>query len=104
VLTLPSFTEGSALVTFEGRASGCVLAVSDAAGAPASHRVDALIHHSGDEAALSEHFDVLASNPSLWDKLRVASLRGRSELSWDHAGKLLTDVYAGLLKLSSPAR
>ena len=33
VLVLPSVEEGSALVTYEARASGCVLAVSDAAAA-----------------------------------------------------------------------
>jgi hypothetical protein len=33
VLVLPSIEEDSALVTYDARASGCVLLVSDAAGA-----------------------------------------------------------------------
>ena len=33
VLVLPSLEEGSALVTYEARACGCVLAVSDRSGA-----------------------------------------------------------------------
>ena len=43
VLVLPSFEEGSALVTYEGRACGCVLVISDRAGAPAEAGVDALV-------------------------------------------------------------
>ena len=44
VMVLPSFEEGSALVTYEGRACGCVLAISDRTGAPAENGVDALVH------------------------------------------------------------
>ena len=60
VMVLPSFEEGSALVTYEGRACGCVLVISDRAGAPAEDGVDALVHAAGDGAALTGHLRALA--------------------------------------------
>ena len=45
---LASLTEGSALVTFEAQGSGCVLCVSDAAGADCRPGLDALVHPAGD--------------------------------------------------------
>ena len=61
VLVLPSMEEGSALVTYEARACGCVLAVSDRAGAPCSHGVDALVHPAGDVRVLGEQLLALAA-------------------------------------------
>ena len=55
ILTLPSIEEGSALVTSEARGSGCVLLVSDAAGAICQHGVNALVHAAGDVETLSGH-------------------------------------------------
>ena len=44
ILVLPSIEEGSALVTSEARGSGCVLLVSEAAGAICKHMENALVH------------------------------------------------------------
>ena len=47
ILVLPSIEEGSALVTYDARGSGCVLLVSDAAGASCTHGENALVHSGG---------------------------------------------------------
>ena len=70
VLVLPSLEEGSALVTYEARACGCVLVVSDRAGAACTDGVDALVHPAGDRAALAAHLRALHDDPGLLDRLR----------------------------------
>jgi glycosyltransferase involved in cell wall biosynthesis len=97
VLTLPSVEEGSALVTYEARACGCVLAVSDRTGAVCEDGVDALVHRSGDQEALTAHLRALADDRELRERLRSASLAGAGELSWSAAGGVLAGVYAAAL-------
>ncbi|HVB57961.1 MAG TPA: glycosyltransferase family 4 protein [Candidatus Acidoferrales bacterium] len=93
ILVLPTIEEGSALVTSEARGSGCVLLVSNAAGAICSHMEDALVHNAGDVAALSYHITMLHENRALLKKLRAASLRTINEITWASAGKILLNVY-----------
>jgi glycosyltransferase involved in cell wall biosynthesis len=93
VLVLPSLEEGSALVTYEARACGCVLAVSDRAGAPCSDGRDGLLHAAGDEDALARQLRALAEEPGLLARLRAASLAGAPELTWARAGAALADAY-----------
>jgi glycosyltransferase involved in cell wall biosynthesis len=97
VLVLPSVEEGSALVTYEARASGCVLVVSNHSGAVCSDGVDALVHPAGDEAALAGHLRALAEDRDLLRRLRAASLAGAGELTWSAAGRALLDAYAAAL-------
>jgi glycosyltransferase involved in cell wall biosynthesis len=97
VLVLPSLEEGSALVTYEARACGCVLAVSDRSGAACTDGVDALVHPAGDVAALTEHLRALAGNRELLDRLRAAGLARAPELTWSQAGRVLADAYAAAL-------
>jgi glycosyltransferase involved in cell wall biosynthesis len=97
VLVLPSFEEGSALVTYEGRACGCVLAISDRTGAPAEDGVDALIHSAGDAAALAGHLRGLATDHELLERLRNASLERARHLTWADAGRALADAYGAAL-------
>jgi glycosyltransferase involved in cell wall biosynthesis len=94
VLVLPSLEEGSALVTYEARACGCVLVVSDHSGAPCADGVDALVHPAGDVAALTAHLRTLAHDRELLARLRAASLDGAGELTWSDAGRSLIDAYA----------
>jgi glycosyltransferase involved in cell wall biosynthesis len=94
VLVLPSVEEGSALVTYEARACGCVLAVSDRTGAVAVDGEDALVHAAGDAAALTAHLRRLAEDPALLRRLRAASLAGVPELTWARAGEVLAGAYA----------
>jgi glycosyltransferase involved in cell wall biosynthesis len=97
VLVLPSLEEGSALVTYEARACGCVLMVSDAAGARCSHLVEGLVHRGRDVDELREQFDRLVSEPGLLDRLRAASLAGASNFTWERAAQRLVTVYRDLL-------
>jgi glycosyltransferase involved in cell wall biosynthesis len=97
VLVLPSIEEGSALVTSEARGCGCVLVVSDAAGAICKHMVNALVHHVGDVKALTEHITMLHDNPDFLEKLRAESIRTASELTWAKAGEKLLETYRTIL-------
>jgi glycosyltransferase involved in cell wall biosynthesis len=97
VLVLPSIEEGSALVTYEARASGCVLMVSDAAGARCEHMVDGLVHKSRDVATIRAQFDMLSDDAALLERLRAASLAGVPALTWQAAAKRLASAYRNCL-------
>jgi hypothetical protein len=92
-LVLPSLAEGSALVTYEARACGCVLLVSNAAGAVCEHNKNALVHKPGDVATLRKHIDMLASDRNFLLRLRNNSIAGVSELTWDKAADCLVRAY-----------
>jgi glycosyltransferase involved in cell wall biosynthesis len=96
-LVLPSFEEGSALVTYEARACGCVLVISDRSGAPAEPGVDALVHRAGDQAGLERDLLSLASDSELRARVRAASLARVGELTWTAAGARLVEAYAEAL-------
>lgn len=98
VLLLPTLEEGSALVTYEARASGCVLLVSDAAGAPCTHMHDSLVHPAGDCATLTRQLGMLLEQPSLFGLLRARSIAGIDSLSWHAAASRLSEVYTELLE------
>ena len=93
ILVLPSLEEGSALVTSEARGSGCVLLVSEAAGAICRHMENALVHSVGDVATLAQHFTLLHEDRALRERLRAASLATVSELTWTVAGEKLLQAY-----------
>ncbi len=93
ILVLPTIEEGSALVTSEARASGCVLLVSEAAGAICRHMQNALVHSVGDIAALVQHITMLHEDRELLERLRTASVAGISEITWSAAGVRLLEVY-----------
>jgi glycosyltransferase involved in cell wall biosynthesis len=93
ILVLPTIEEGSALVTSEARASGCVLLVSEAAGAICQHMENALVHRVGDVRALAQHITMLHQDHALMERLRAASLASISEITWTAAGTRLFEVY-----------
>jgi len=97
ILVLPTLEEGSALVTSEARGSGCVLLVSDAAGAVCTHMENALIHAAGDVGALTQHITLLHENRDLLKQLRAASLSTVNEITWAAAGVRLLHVYEQVL-------
>jgi len=97
ILVLPSIEEGSALVTLEARGSGCVLLVSEAAGAICKHMENALVHQVGDVAALSEHITLLHENSALLEKLRTNSANTAASITWSAAGKKLFGVYLDII-------
>jgi glycosyltransferase involved in cell wall biosynthesis len=93
VFILPSIEEGSALVASEARGSGCVLLVSEAAGAICKHNHDALVHSVGDVATLAEHITSLNDNRALLNRLRASSLSTLQDITWKAAGARLLAVY-----------
>lgn len=98
ILVLPSIEEGSALVTSEARGSGCVLLVSESAGAICEHNRNALVHSPGDVESLARHIAMLDQDRALLKRLRTESLRTVSEIDWNSAGKRLLQVYQRILK------
>jgi glycosyltransferase involved in cell wall biosynthesis len=101
VFVLSSVEEGSALVTYEARGSGCVLLVSDASGAVCQHMQDGLIHPMRDAAELTAHLRLLDSDRVLLEKLRASSVAGLNQLTWDEAGRRLADVYRSVRRGSA---
>jgi len=93
VLVLPSLEEGSALVTYEARACGCVLVVSDSSGAHCEHLKNGLIHPAGDVRTLREHLLLLEQDRNLLSQLRESSIAGIKNLTWSVAGKVLAKIY-----------
>jgi D-inositol-3-phosphate glycosyltransferase len=93
LLVLPTLEEGSALVTSEARASGCVLLVSEAAGAICQHLENALVHRVGDVSSLEQHITLLHRDRALLERLRAASLSTVAGLTWSAAGRALLDAY-----------
>jgi glycosyltransferase involved in cell wall biosynthesis len=104
VLILPSIEEGSALVTYDARGSGCVLLVSDASGAVCTHMHNALVHPAGDTATLASHVTMLNDNRDLLETLRSASLETASELTWRAAGAKLHHTYHTVVATARSAK
>jgi len=97
ILILPSIEEGSALVTSEARGSGCVILVSNAAGAICEHEVNAFVHSTGDVNMLRFHLDKLSTNRALLESLRAKSLASVGTLTWMFAGIRLRGLYSELV-------
>ncbi|MGZ4881651.1 MAG: glycosyltransferase family 4 protein [Halobacteriota archaeon] len=100
ILVLSSVEEGSALVTSEARGSGCVLLVSEAAGAICEHMKNALVHRVGDVSTLVEHLNLLQDDRNFLQTLRATSLRLMPEITWDSAGVKLLQVYREIIAAS----
>ncbi|MGO9531628.1 MAG: glycosyltransferase family 4 protein [Syntrophobacteraceae bacterium] len=101
ILVLPTIEEGSALVTSEARGSGCVLLVSEAAGAICKHMENALVHRVGEVKELTQHLTMLDRDRALLERLRSASLRTVHEITWCAAGIKLLQLYHNLLTSKS---
>jgi D-inositol-3-phosphate glycosyltransferase len=97
VFVLPSVEEGSALVTYEAQACGCVLAVSDATGARCEHRRTGMVHTARDVDALARHLRELDTDPALLQRLRAATVARLDDLTWDRSAREQAGVYAAAL-------
>lgn len=108
VLLLPSFEEGSALVTYEAQGCGVIPLVSEAAGAICTHGVTGLVHPVGDVDALVQHLDSVAEDLGRRRSMRQAVIEQRDELTWAAAAKRLEACYEDALdalrSASAPAR
>jgi len=93
VLVLPSIEEGSALVTSEAAASGCIPLVSAVSSGVCVHDVNALVHTPRDVATLTEHLTAVADSTELRERLRAGCLRTAHDFTWAKAGERLLEVY-----------
>jgi glycosyltransferase involved in cell wall biosynthesis len=96
VLVFPSVEEGSALVTYEAQACGCVPLVSEAAGARCRHGVDGLVHAPGDVRTLTEHLRSLHRDRHRLERMRTEGLAATQRLTWAAAGEELAAIYASV--------
>jgi glycosyltransferase involved in cell wall biosynthesis len=92
-LVLSSYEEGSALVTYEARASGCVLLVSNATGAVVKHNKSGLVHKAGDHDTLTKHINLIYNDHNIFLKLQKHSLSEVHELTWEHSAYSLLNLY-----------
>lgn len=99
LLVLSSVEEGSALVTYEAMGAGCVLLVSDGAGAVANHMTTAMIHPMRNIEILASHIDRLDSDRNLLKKLRSESILSSRSVTWKNAGELLSKIYSDVVNL-----
>jgi len=93
LLLLPSFEEGSALVTYEAQGCGVVPLVSDAAGAKCTDGVTGFVHHAGDVDKLAHQISRLVEEPQLLRTMRRNVIRGRERLTWSAAAERLEECY-----------
>ena len=93
VLMLPSFEEGSALVTYEAQGCGAVPLVSDATGAQCTHDVSGLVHQAGNAEILASHLKRVMEDRPFLEKLRAGVVAQRDRLTWDHAALRLEECY-----------
>lgn len=100
VLVLPSIEEGSALVTYEARASGCVLLVSEAAGAKLQDGRHGFIHRVGNVDQLTDHLQALISDRVLLQRMRTASIGELDGLTWTTAAELQCALYGEAIRIS----
>lgn len=102
VLILPSFEEGSALVTYEAQGCGVVPLVSDAAGAKCVDKVNALVHRVGDVETLTQHLNLLSEQPDVLRRMRKAVIKGRQGATWAAAAERLEQCYEIAREGSAP--
>lgn len=103
VLVIPSIEEGSPLVGYEARGSGCVPVVADAAGTPVDHMRDGLVHPVGDVDTLTEHFNLLNHDRELFVSMRRRSIETASSYTWSAAAERLIRVYRDCLATAGPS-
>lgn len=96
-LVLSAAAEGSALVGYEARGSGCVVLVSSSSGIPCTHGKDAFVHEVGDVEGLAGHIAALDRDQALLERLRRASIDGLDELTWAAAARRLTTIYQEMI-------
>ena len=98
VLVLPSIEEGYGLVIAEAMGSGCVPLASDACTEICKHMQTGLLHHVGDEDALTQQITLVHRDRALLEKLRGASLQEAPGLTWTAAGSVLLRAYQQVLR------
>lgn len=93
VLLLPSVEEGSALVTYEAQACGCVPLVSSAAGALLPPSLMGYVHEPRDVKTLARHLQSVMYDAEIRRQLRDDILTWSTGLTWDAAGRRMLDIF-----------
>lgn len=93
VFILPSAEEASAKVTYEAKACGSVLLVSDSSCDHVRDGLDGFVHQTGDVAQLTRHLRTLGEDRALLERMRAASLESAKSLSWHDAAAVLIAAY-----------
>ena len=93
VLLLPSIEEGSALVSYEAQAVGCVPLVSVAVGAVLDDGVQGLVHEVGDVDTLTRQLDLVSGDAGVLSTLRAAAIAAAPRLTWSAATDALVAAY-----------
>ncbi|MFD1715630.1 glycosyltransferase family 4 protein [Amnibacterium flavum] len=93
ILLAPSIEEGSALVSYEAQANGCVPLVSHETGALLTDGVQGFVHSAGDISTLRRQIDMLAGDRRLLSSMRDADIAHRPALSWSAAAEVLATSY-----------
>jgi glycosyltransferase involved in cell wall biosynthesis len=101
VFLLSSVEEGSALVTYEALASGCVLLVSDATGAPCADGESGLVHPMRDVACLAAHLAGIRRDRAHREILRTRGIELARDLTWEKSGDVLVDAYRSAIEQST---
>jgi glycosyltransferase involved in cell wall biosynthesis len=93
VLLLPTIEEGSALVTYEAQAMGCVPLVSTASGALMDDGVQGMFHEPRDVAALVSQLNLLSDDRTELARMSAAAIAHGPDLTWDAAAHTLVRCY-----------
>lgn len=96
VAVLPSFSEGSALVSYEALGSATVPLVSVASGSPVVHGSDGLVHETGNADQLLEHLNRMFIDPAELARLRANGIATRDAWTWSAATERLLRKYQQL--------
>ena len=96
ILIHPSFTEGSAMATFEAQAVGCIALVSRSSGSDTTHMVNGLVHETENIEQLGSQINLLDQDRALLGRLRHANLARRTELGHEFAAEKLVAIYRDL--------
>lgn len=99
LLVLPSIEEGSALVTYEAQAYGCVPLVSRQSGAVVDDGVTGLVHEARDVAALTAQLDRLDGDRGELARLAAAARTRSADLTWCAAGQVLVAAYREAMRM-----
>lgn len=97
ILLLPTWTEGSALVTYEAQASGCIPMVSNASGAYGRPGTDFLEHQVGAADELAGQLRRASGDRGFLQRLSLECTRNREKYSWDAAAASLRSCYVRAL-------
>ncbi len=103
VFVLPSFAEGSALVTYEAMAFGLPVITTPNAGSVVSDGVEGFLVDAGDGDALAERILLLYTKPELRRELgRRARATIESGYTWAHYRQRVRAAYEAILEGRDP--